>query len=179
MQTRTTRLKTRRRMNSMISPRRVNQAERSHQRPPRYLTSIKPRTAHHVGIQGRGVAPLITDQIVGPRSSSRQKNRWRWFDRRVAPDRFWQTYEIVVGSSWSGQTHVSHKILRDSLDICFQNTNKYYQIYNIYEICPLLYRNRFSSFCFSSAKIWKTIFFHFLIYLCNLQIKIQLLKYNL
>lgn len=83
-----TRLKTRRRANSMISPRRVNQEERNHQ-PFRYLTSIKPRTAHHVGIQGRGVAPLITEQIVGPRSSSRQKNRWRWSDRRVAPDRFW------------------------------------------------------------------------------------------
>lgn len=74
MQTRnTTRLETRRQANSMISPRRENQAERSYQRPPRYLTSIKPRTAHHVGIQGRGVAPLITEQIVGDSARRRDK----------------------------------------------------------------------------------------------------------
>jgi len=121
--TRTTRFELRRQANLMISSRRENQAERSHQRPPRYLTSIKLRTAHHVGIQGRGVVSLIIKQIVGLRS--RQKNCWRWSDRRVVPDRFWQTHKIVVTSSLE-TTEYTHRVkYYASLDIWFVRYQKY------------------------------------------------------
>jgi len=156
----------------MISSRRENQAESS-QRPPRYLTSIKLRTAHHDGIQGRGVVPLTTKQIVELRS--RQKNCWRWSDRRVAPDRFWQTqWNRGHEFSRSDRTHASRKILRffGHMIRALPKVPQINIISFVHKIYPLLcwFLALFPVPYFFFAKIEKE-FFHFLILCVTYELK--------